>query len=76
MQSSSTKKSSGEPTPVGDLVVDVGGIVNRVIDRFPSVVAKLVRPYADKLTGDICSASDKFVRAVVREEISNRRPHL
>lgn len=75
MQNSSTEKCNGDRTPVEELIVDVDGIVNRVIDRFPSIVTRLVKPYADKLTGDICRASNKFVRAVVREEIRNGRPH-
>lgn len=52
----------------GELEKDVKDIVDGVIDRFPSLVKKLLEPYADKLVRSIVRVSNKFVEAKIKED--------
>jgi len=56
-------------TPEEELAADVSGIVRGTIDRFPNVIASYLRKEARKLTKSIVKVSNKFTRAVVKEEL-------
>lgn len=58
----------GFMSATGELEKDVKDIVDGVIDRFPSLVKKLLEPYADKLVRSIVRVSNKFVEAKIKED--------